>query len=61
MTKAVKKLTLKKRRAVQYESGNVSIATVSSKGVVKGVKKGACYIYAYAQNGVVKKVKVAVK
>lgn len=53
--------TIKRHRAVCYESSNPSIATVSSKGVVKGVKKGTCYIYAYAQNGVYKRIKVTVK
>lgn len=32
-----------------------------SKGVVKAKKKGTCYIYAYAQNGVYKKIKITVK
>ena len=39
---------------------NTSIATVSSKGVIKGKKKGTCYVYVYAQNGVYKKIKVTV-
>lgn len=61
--KAVKasKLKVKKHRAVRYESSNTQIATVSKSGVVKGKKKGTCYIYAYAQNGVAKKIKVTVK
>ena len=32
-----------------------------AQGVVKGVSKGSCYVYAYAQNGVCKKIKVTVK
>ena len=61
--KAVKasKLAVKNHRAVSYESSNPKIATVSKKGVVKGKKKGTCYIYAYAQNGVAKKIKVVVR
>ena len=61
VAKVSKKLTLKKHRAVTYESSNKKIATVTSKGKIKGVKKGTCYIYAYAQNGVFKKIKVTVK
>ena len=48
-------------KKLSYESSNKTIATVSSKGIVKGKKKGSCYIYAYAQNGIYKKVKVTVK
>ena len=56
-----KKLKVKKHVAMRYESSNTKIATVNKKGVVKGVKKGSCYVYAYAQNGVSKKIKVTVK
>lgn len=52
---------VKKRRALSYESSNPAIATVSKKGVVKGKAKGTCHVYAYAQNGVCKKIKVTVK
>lgn len=52
---------IKKHRAVAYETSNNKIATVDSKGVVKGIKKGTCYIYVYAQNGVYQKIKVKVK
>lgn len=52
---------VKKHRGIAYESSNPKIATVNGKGVVKGIKKGTCTIYAYAQNGVVKAVKVTVK
>ena len=60
-TPAVKKLKVKKHRAVKYESSNPKIATVTKKGVIKGKKKGTCFIYAYAQNGVFAKIKVTVK
>ncbi|MGN0155553.1 MAG: InlB B-repeat-containing protein [Lachnospiraceae bacterium] len=53
--------TIKRHRKVAYESSNTAVATVSSKGVVKGVAKGTCYIYVYAQNGVYKQIKVTVK
>ena len=52
---------VKKHRAVIYETSNAKVATVSKKGVVKGVGKGSCYVYAYAQNGVMKAVKITVK
>ena len=59
---AVKKSKkVKKHVGVRYESTNTKIATVSAKGVVKGNSKGTCYVYAYAQNGVSKKIKVTVK
>jgi len=52
---------VKKHRALKYESSNANIATVSKKGVVKARAKGSCYVYAYTQNGVYKRVKVTVK
>ena len=52
---------VKKHANLRYESSNPKVATVSAKGVVKGVKKGTAFVYAYAQNGAVKKVKVVVK
>ena len=58
---ASKKLKVKEHRKVAYESTNTKIATVSGKGVIKGKKKGTCYVYAYAQNGVFSKIKVTVK
>ena len=60
-TKASKNLNLVDYRDVMYESGDEKIATVTSGGEIKGVDKGKCYIYAYAQNGDCKKVKVIVK
>lgn len=60
-TSASKKLKVKKYRGISYESSDTSVATVSSKGVIKGVKKGTCYVYVYTQNGVSKKIKVVVK
>ncbi|MBE6471892.1 MAG: hypothetical protein E7000_09430 [Coriobacteriaceae bacterium] len=56
-----KKLKVKKHRAIAYESSNTKIATVNKKGVVKAKAKGTCKVYAYAQNGVCKAVKVTVK
>lgn len=48
-------------RGIKYESGNSKIASVNSKGKITAKKKGKCYVYAYAQNGVFKKVKVTVR
>ncbi len=62
--KVTEKLSYKKfqrHRKVAFESSNTKIATVTGKGVIKAKKKGTCYIYVYAQNGVYKKVKVTVK
>ena len=59
--KAVKKLKYKQHAKMRYESSNAGIAAVSKKGKVKGLKKGTCYVYAYSQNGVSKKIKVTVK
>jgi hypothetical protein len=60
----VKSSVVKKARKhvkIRYESTNTRIATVSKKGVVKAKAKGTCYIYAYAQNGVFKKIRIRVK
>ena len=54
-------LTVKKHRGLSYESSNTSVATVTAKGKIKAVGKGTCYVYVYAQNGVMKQVKVTVK
>ena len=53
--------TAKKHREVAFESSNTNIAKVGSKGTITGNRKGTCYIYVYAQNGLMKKVKVTVK
>lgn len=54
------KKTLKTYRKLGYETSNKKIATVTSKGIIKGIKKGTCYVYVYVQNGVYRKVKVVV-
>lgn len=48
-------------RKVMYESTNTKIAAVNKKGVITAKKKGTCFVYAYAQNGMFKKIKVTVK
>ena len=47
--------------ALQYRSGNEKIATVTQGGKVKAKKKGTCYIYVTALNGVRTKIKITVK
>ena len=59
--KASKKLATKKHVPVRYESANTKIAKVSSKGVITGVKKGKCKVYAIAQSGACKAITVTVK
>ena len=56
-----KKLKVRKHRGIKYESSNPRVAQVNGKGKVKGIGKGTCYVYAYAQNGTCAKVKVTVK
>ena len=58
---ANKKLKVKKHIAVRFESTNKNIASVNKAGLVKGLKKGKCVVYAYAQNGVFAAVKITVK
>ena len=45
--------------ALKYQSGNKKIAAVTQAGKVK--KKGTCYIYVTALNGVREKIKITVK
>ena len=61
LVKASSKKKLANHRKIAYESTNKEIATVSKKGVIRGMEKGTCYIYVYAENGIYKKVKVTVK
>lgn len=46
---------------IRYESGNPAVAKVTDNGKIKGIAKGSCSIYVYAQNGVCKKISVTVK
>lgn len=59
------KLNLKKKTKThiakfRYDTTNAKIAKVTKSGRVKGIKKGKCYIYVYAQNGYAKRIKVSV-
>ena len=51
-----KKLCAEKR----YLTSDSSIVTVSKNGKITAKKKGECYVYVVAQNGVVKRIKVKV-
>lgn len=46
---------------VRYLSSNTSVAAVNSKGRITANSPGTCTVYAYAQNGVYKKIRVTVK
>lgn len=60
---AIKKKLLPKYygSALQYWSGDKKIATVTQEGRIKAKKKGSCYIYVTALNGVRTKIKITVK
>lgn len=55
--KALSHLTKKER----FITSNAKVATVSSAGVIKAVRKGTCTVYAMSENGVCAKIKVTVK
>ena len=55
------RLKVKVHRGLKYVSTDKNVATVTKKGVVKAIGKGTCYVYAYAQNGVFRRIKVTVK
>ena len=48
-------------KALRYDTSDATIATVTSKGVIRAKKKGSCVIYITALNGVRTKVRVTVK
>lgn len=49
-----------KVKTLSFTSSNNNIATVSSKGIIKGISKGTCYIYAKAKDGSGRYAKVSV-
>ncbi len=57
----IKDKPIDEHQNIKFESSNTKVASVSSKGVIKAKKKGTCYIYVYAQNGMYKRIKVTVK
>ncbi len=56
-----KKLKVSVHRKMKYESSDLKIAAVNSSGKITAKKKGSCFVYAYAQSGAYKKIKVKVK
>lgn len=58
---ASKKLKVANHTKVRFESTDANVASVSKKGVITAKGTGTCIVYAYAQNGVSKTVKVTVK
>ena len=52
---------LRHHRKVSYESSHPKALPVSRKGVIKAKKKGKFTVFAYAQNGVYRRIRVTVK
>lgn len=50
----------KQSRKIRYICSQPSIVRVSKKGTVTGIRRGTCYVYCIAWNGLSKKVKVKV-
>lgn len=48
-------------KKVKYESSNTKVATVNSKGVVKGIKAGTAKVTIYAADGSGKKATITIK
>ena len=59
--KVSKKLKVDVHRKVSYVTGNKKVARVTKTGKIIAVGKGTTNVYAFAQNGVCKKIKVTVK
>lgn len=55
------KTLVKHMRPLTYTTSDKTVATVTSKGVIKAKGTGSCYIYITAHSGVYKKIKVTVK
>ena len=55
------KTLVKHMRPLTYTTSDKTVATVTSKGVIKAKGIGSCYIYITAHSGVYKKIKVTVK
>ena len=46
---------------MRFMTSNKKVASINKKGVLSAQGKGSCYVYAFAHNGVFKKIKVEVK
>ena len=60
VNKSKKQLSDAHAKEFRYASADPKIATVDSKGVIKGIKEGTTIIYVYARNGYAKEIKVTV-
>ncbi len=49
------------KNKVRFMSTNDEVATVSPKGVITAKAAGTCKVYAYAENGLWKTIKVTVE
>ena len=56
-----KQLTDAHAKEFRYASTDETVATVDTKGRIKGVSAGTCTVYVYARNGYAKKISVTVK
>ncbi len=61
LKKKLKLMPKKHAPKLRYLSTDPSIASVSKKGKIKGLKAGTCYVYVFAHNGVSKKITVTVR
>lgn len=52
---------VKIRRKLSWESTNEAVARVNKNGRITAVSAGTCYVYAYAQNGIMARIRVTVK
>lgn len=59
--KASRKTKVKTILKMRYVSSRPEVAQVTARGVIKAKGKGSCIIYAYAQNGISKGLKIKVK
>ena len=55
------KLKVRHHRKISFETSDPKVAAVTKSGKIKAIRKGKCVIYAYAQNGVMKAIRVTVK
>ena len=55
------KLKVRRHRKISFETADPKVAVVTKDGKITAIGKGQCMIYAYAQNGVMKTIKVTVK
>jgi hypothetical protein len=59
--KKAKNTKIRKYIGIRFSSSNLKVAKVSASGKITAVSKGTCRIYAVAQNGKAKAIKITVK